>query len=66
MKSWLSSPHERAVVARDVCPPPRVPLTLGFRDEEGIICPYHGLRFGEDGRCNRIPPPAQISRYRRN
>lgn len=47
--------HERVVVARDVCPHRGVPLTLGFHDEEGIICPYHGLRFGEDGRCNRIP-----------
>ncbi len=37
------------------CPHRGVPLTLGFHDEEGIICPYHGLRFGEDGRCNRIP-----------
>lgn len=43
------------VVARDVCPHRGVPLTLGFNDEEGIICPYHGLRFGEQGRCNRIP-----------
>lgn len=47
--------HERVVVARDVCPHRGVPLTLGFHDAEGIICPYHGLRFGEDGRCNRIP-----------
>lgn len=43
------------MVARDVCPHRGVPLTLGFHDEHGIICPYHGLRFGEDGRCNRIP-----------
>lgn len=45
----------QVVVARDVCPHRGVPLTLGFHDEHGIICPYHGLRFGEDGRCNRIP-----------
>jgi len=43
------------VAARDICPHRGVPLTLGFHDEEGIICPYHGLRFGENGRCNRIP-----------
>jgi len=47
--------RDRVVVARDICPHRGVPLTLGFHDEEGIICPYHGLRFGEDGRCNRIP-----------
>ncbi|WP_413741733.1 molybdenum cofactor-independent xanthine hydroxylase subunit HpxD [Sodalis sp. RH15] len=43
------------VVARDVCPHRGVPLTLGFQEEEGIVCPYHGLRFGVNGRCNRIP-----------
>lgn len=45
----------QVVVARDVCPHRGVPLSLGFHDEEGIICPYHGLRFGENGQCNRIP-----------
>ncbi|QJL34916.1 molybdenum cofactor-independent xanthine hydroxylase subunit HpxD [Klebsiella pneumoniae] len=45
----------QVVVARDVCPHRGVPLTLGFHEEEGIVCPYHGLRFGEDGRCNGIP-----------
>ncbi len=45
----------QVVVARDVCPHRGVPLTLGFHDGEGIVCPYHGLRFGEDGLCNRIP-----------
>ncbi|MEA9390163.1 Rieske 2Fe-2S domain-containing protein [Acerihabitans sp. TG2] len=43
------------VVAKDVCPHRGVPLTLGSHDEQGIICPYHGLRFGEAGHCNRIP-----------
>ena len=47
--------NEQIVAAKDVCPHRGVPLTLGFHDEHGIICPYHGLRFGEDGRCNRIP-----------
>ncbi|MBC2872654.1 Rieske 2Fe-2S domain-containing protein [Klebsiella pneumoniae] len=39
--------------------PRRLPAPRGaadrFHEEEGIVCPYHGLRFGEDGRCNRIP-----------
>ncbi|OEY94435.1 Rieske 2Fe-2S domain-containing protein [Acinetobacter qingfengensis] len=46
--------HE-IVVAKDVCPHRGVPLTLGHHDGEGIVCPYHGLRFGEAGHCNRIP-----------
>src|ERR1700685_3579387 len=48
------------VVARDLCPHRGVPLSLGTHDEEGIVCAYHGLRYGAQGRCNRIPSaPAQ-------
>ena len=43
------------VVARDVCPHRGVPLTIGTHDREGVVCRYHGLRFGADGRCNRVP-----------
>jgi vanillate O-demethylase monooxygenase subunit len=48
------------VVARDLCPHRGVPLSLGTHDDEGIVCAYHGLRYGAQGRCNRIPSaPAQ-------
>lgn len=44
------------VVARDVCPHRGVPLSLGKNDDgEGVVCPYHGLRFGDKGHCNRVP-----------
>jgi phenylpropionate dioxygenase-like ring-hydroxylating dioxygenase large terminal subunit len=43
------------VIARDVCPHRGVPLSLGSHDGEGIICRYHGLRYGVEGRCNRVP-----------
>lgn len=43
------------VVARDVCPHRGVPLTLATPDGEGIICAYHGLRYGVGGICNRVP-----------
>jgi vanillate O-demethylase monooxygenase subunit len=43
------------VVARDLCPHRGVPLSLGTHDEDGIVCAYHGLRYGVEGRCNRIP-----------
>ena len=46
---------DELVVARDVCPHRGVPLSLGSHDEEGIICRYHGLRYGRGGRCNRVP-----------
>jgi len=43
------------VVARDVCPHRGVPLTLGTYDSDGIVCAYHGFRYGSGGRCNRVP-----------
>lgn len=46
---------DELVVARDVCPHRGVPLSMGSNDGEGVVCPYHGLRFGQGGRCNRIP-----------
>lgn len=55
----------QVVVARDVCPHRGVPLTLGFHDEHGIICPYHGLRFGKMAAAT-VFPPAPTSQYRRN
>ena len=46
---------EELVVARDVCPHRGVPLSMGKSDGQGVVCPYHGLRFGHGGRCNKIP-----------
>jgi phenylpropionate dioxygenase-like ring-hydroxylating dioxygenase large terminal subunit len=43
------------VVARDLCPHRGVPLSMGTHDGDGIICAYHGLRYGAGGQCNRIP-----------
>ena len=34
------------MVARDVCPHPAMPLTLGFHDEHGIICPTTASALG--------------------
>lgn len=50
----------KLVVARDVCPHRGVPLSIGKHDGEGVVCRYHGLRFGEGGRCNRIPASPTI------
>jgi phenylpropionate dioxygenase-like ring-hydroxylating dioxygenase large terminal subunit len=43
------------VVARDVCAHRGVPLTLGKADGNGIVCLYHGLRYGVGGLCNLVP-----------
>jgi phenylpropionate dioxygenase-like ring-hydroxylating dioxygenase large terminal subunit len=50
------------VVAYDQCPHRGVPLTRGSGDAEGIVCAYHGLRYGKDGRCTHVPaqPGASI------
>ena len=45
---------------RDVCPHRAAPLSAGrfTREADGtdsVECPYHGWRFGADGRCTAIP-----------
>lgn len=45
----------QAVVANDICPHRGVPMSMGKLKDGGIVCAYHGLRFGADGRCNHIP-----------
>ncbi|KMS54816.1 (2Fe-2S)-binding protein [Novosphingobium barchaimii LL02] len=43
------------VVAPDICPHRGVPLSLGTQAEGGVVCAYHGLRFGAGGRCTHVP-----------
>ena len=45
---------------RDICPHRAAPLSAGrfTREPDGrtsVECPYHGWRFGADGRCAAIP-----------
>ncbi len=42
----------------DVCPHRQAPLSAGAVDGGGLVCPYHGWRFGSDGVCNHIPVAA--------
>jgi phenylpropionate dioxygenase-like ring-hydroxylating dioxygenase large terminal subunit len=50
--------------ADNLCTHRGMMLSLGTdqHDGRGIKCPYHGLRFGRDGRCTEIPahPTAKI------
>ena len=45
------------VVADDLCTHRGMLLSLGEdqHDGKGIKCPYHGLRFGAQGKCTAIP-----------
>jgi phenylpropionate dioxygenase-like ring-hydroxylating dioxygenase large terminal subunit len=47
------------VVARDLCLHRGSRLTLGWMDDDELVCTYHGWRYGGQGRCTRIPsqPP---------
>jgi phenylpropionate dioxygenase-like ring-hydroxylating dioxygenase large terminal subunit len=39
----------------DACPHRRARLSAGVMTDGTLQCPYHGWRFGEDGRCVDIP-----------
>lgn len=39
----------------DRCPHRFAPLSLGTREGDMLVCPYHGLGFGPDGKCVRNP-----------
>ena len=42
-------------ILQDRCPHRGVPLSKGRLSDGGIVCAYHGWRFGEDGRCLEVP-----------
>lgn len=47
---------EVVVVADDICTHRGVALTMGANDDyKGVCCPYHGLQFGRDGKCIKVP-----------
>ncbi|WP_417520189.1 Rieske 2Fe-2S domain-containing protein [Minwuia sp.] len=57
------------VAFQDRCPHRALPLSMGKRIGDAIQCGYHGLTFGPDGGCIRvpgqksIPPQAWVRRY---
>jgi phenylpropionate dioxygenase-like ring-hydroxylating dioxygenase large terminal subunit len=54
-------------VALDRCPHRGVPLSMGCIEGDTLVCAYHGLHYGPDGRCQKIPsqPDAKpSSRFR--
>lgn len=53
----------RVIVARNLCVHRGTQLSLGWVEDDVIVCPYHGFRYGPDGHCRAIPahPDATIS-----
>ena len=43
------------IVAQELCPHRGVPLSMGAYVDGAVQCPYHGLRFGAEGKCVHIP-----------
>ncbi|MGN6461705.1 MAG: aromatic ring-hydroxylating dioxygenase subunit alpha, partial [Pseudolabrys sp.] len=51
----------KAVAVEDLCPHRSYPLSLGVIEGDRLRCGYHGLEFGADGRCVRIPGQEHIA-----
>lgn len=49
------------VAVEDLCPHRSYPLSLGVLDGDRLRCGYHGLEFGADGRCVRIPGQEHVA-----
>ncbi len=47
--------HGVARAARDLCFHRGASLSLGWVEDETLVCPYHGLRYAPDGRCVAVP-----------
>lgn len=43
------------VAMLDRCPHRFVPLSMGVREGDDVVCKYHGLKFDCSGACNRNP-----------
>ncbi|MCH4245833.1 aromatic ring-hydroxylating dioxygenase subunit alpha [Acinetobacter gerneri] len=43
------------VALRDRCPHRFAPLSLGQRDGDELVCPYHALKFDCTGKCTHNP-----------
>ena len=57
------------VALEDRCPHRFLPLSMGQRSGDHVVCGYHGMTFGRDGRCVRVPgqdtvpPSARVRSY---
>jgi phenylpropionate dioxygenase-like ring-hydroxylating dioxygenase large terminal subunit len=58
-----------AVALEDACPHRKLPLSMGNRQGDAIVCGYHGLTFDGSGACvaaptqGKIPSAARVKSY---
>jgi vanillate O-demethylase monooxygenase subunit len=50
----------RPVALTDECPHKRLPLSMGKLKGDAVECGYHGLTFGCDGKCLRVPGQSNL------
>ena len=57
---------DRSVVAmKDRCPHRSYPLSKSRVEGDDIVCGYHGMRYGPDGRCKVVPTQGHAPRVLR-
>lgn len=49
-----------AVALEDACPHRKLPLSMGRREGDTVVCGYHGLTFDGAGTCVASPTQARI------
>ena len=55
MVGYLDQSGQPAVLD-SVCPHMGADIAIGGKvDDGGVRCPFHGGRFGANGKCNNIP-----------
>lgn len=50
---WATA--DGVAAAHDQCPHRSSKLSIGWVDDGCVVCPYHGWRFGADGKATHIP-----------
>jgi phenylpropionate dioxygenase-like ring-hydroxylating dioxygenase large terminal subunit len=48
--------EERTQAWQDFCPHRSVRLSLGWVQQDTLVCPYHGLAYNLEGKCVSLPP----------
>jgi phenylpropionate dioxygenase-like ring-hydroxylating dioxygenase large terminal subunit len=44
----------------DRCPHRSLPFSAGTLSDDEVVCGYHGMAFGADGRCLRVPSQENV------